>query len=88
MRAQSVINDIMSSVTYIISLDYYNSIWLVDCGAANKILDVIGNRVISGLLLTHVHYDHIYGIKTIMNMYPGCKYTQMKLESKACPLQL
>lgn len=78
MIVQNVVNDIMSSVTYVISLEGSNSVWLVDCGAANKIMDIVGDRTISGILLTHVHYDHIYGITNILKLYPDCKvYTNM-----------
>lgn len=72
MQAESIVNSIMSSVTYILSEDGYDYVWLVDCGDASKIVEVIGNKRIAGVLLTHAHYDHIYGLPTILDIYPTC----------------
>ena len=62
----------MSSVTYILSEDGYDYVWLVDCGDADKIYDTIGDKRIKGVLLTHAHYDHIYGLPAILERFPEC----------------
>lgn len=73
MVVQNVVNSVMSSMTYVLSEDGCRDVWLVDCGDVYKILGIVGNRKIKGILLTHAHYDHIYGIPKILELYPECK---------------
>ena len=47
--------------------------WLVDCGDFDKVEDVIGSQTIAGVLLTHAHFDHIYGLPALLQKYPACK---------------
>lgn len=72
MRAKSIVNPIMSSVTYVLSEEWNDKVWLVDCGDVDKIVNEIGDRGLKGVLLTHAHYDHIYGLRHILNLYPDC----------------
>lgn len=73
MEVHRIINSIFNSNTYILDNEE-NSIWLVDCGDIEPILDYSRkhNRVISGVFLTHIHYDHIYGLPKLLKIYPGC----------------
>lgn len=72
MTVDSIVNSIMTSMTYILSEEGCDYVWLVDCGDASRIVDVVGGRQIVGVLLTHAHYDHIYGLPTILNLFPSC----------------
>lgn len=72
MTVDSIVNCIMSSVTYILSEESSDYVWLVDCGDADKIYDTIGEKRIKGVLLTHAHYDHIYGLPAILDTYHEC----------------
>ena len=49
-----------------------DEVWLVDCGDADRIIEAIKGKVIKGVLLTHAHSDHIYGLEDILNKYPHC----------------
>lgn len=45
--------------------------WLVDCGDVGHVAEMIDERGLSlkGVFLTHVHYDHIYGLNELRGRY-------------------
>lgn len=47
-----------------------SAVWLVDCGDFDKVLEKIGDREIAGVLLTHAHFDHIYGLPELLSLFP------------------
>ena len=63
-------NRIFNSRTYILSKEGSDEVWLVDCGDADRLLERIGNKSIKGVLLTHAHSDHIYGLEDLINQFP------------------
>ena len=69
------INSRFTSNTYIISHPQYENVWIVDPGDVQPIINWIdsnGKKTVSGILLTHAHFDHIYGINNILDLYPQC----------------
>ena len=67
-------NSFFSSRTYWLSDNTNKKIWLVDCGDIEKVIKQISAQsVIAGVLLTHVHFDHIYGLNKLLSLYPNCK---------------
>lgn len=44
--------------------------WLVDCGDFAKVLDIIRGKHVIGVLLTHTHSDHIYGLSDLLKTFP------------------
>lgn len=69
------INSRFTSNTYILSHPQYENVWIVDPGDVQPIINWIdsnGKKNVSGILLTHAHFDHIYGINDILNLYPQC----------------
>lgn len=67
-------NSFFSSRTYWLSEIQVNKIWLVDCGDIEEVIKQIpSHSVIVGVLLTHVHFDHIYGLNKLLSLYPNCK---------------
>ena len=72
MTVTGVVNSIMSSMTYVLSEEGYDYVWLVDCGDTEKIQEIIGHNRVKGILLTHAHYDHIYGIPRLLELFPDC----------------
>ncbi len=66
-----IVNSIFNYRTYILSEDQADYVWLVDCGDFDKVLAKIGNKTIKGVLLTHIHYDHIYGLKDFLESFPN-----------------
>ena len=66
-------NSFFFSRTYWLSEKQDNKIWLVDCGDIEEVIKQIPTQsVIAGVLLTHVHFDHIYGLNRLMKMMPDC----------------
>ena len=70
MRIQRIINSVFTSNTFVLTEDDLPYCWLVDVGDVEPIIDIVGNRELKGILLTHTHYDHIYGINKIVERFP------------------
>ncbi len=49
-------------------------VWLVDCGDTENVMDnlPVFSKVV-GVLLTHVHFDHIYGLNDLVRQFPQCR---------------
>ena len=45
---------------------------MVDVGDIEPILEMVGERVVKGVFITHTHYDHIYGINRLVEQFPDC----------------
>ena len=73
LTVSSISNRIFNSRTYIIEVPEAASVWLVDCGDFDKVLEHIGEKVIAGVLLTHAHFDHIYGLPALLERFPQCR---------------
>lgn len=66
-------NRIFNSRTYILSKEGSDEVWLVDCGDTDRVLERVGNKRIEGVLLTHTHSDHIYGLEALIDYCPEVK---------------
>ena len=69
------VNSRFGSNTYIISHSKHNDVWLIDPGDTDVIFKWMKNQTkqsITGVLLTHAHFDHIYGLNDIVTHYPIC----------------
>ena len=64
-----VINEVLKSITYILPVGSRKDCWLVDCGDIDKIVEK-GWQVL-GVLLTHAHFDHIYGLNRLIEIFPS-----------------
>ena len=67
MLIRQVVNSVFNSCTYVIS--HGDGSWLVDCGDVDQILPCIDGRV-EGVLLTHAHFDHIFGLNNLLSIFP------------------
>jgi len=72
---EKCINLEFNSNTYIIRNSINSSnVYLVDIGTEQALeLCVKLNLNIKGLFLTHDHYDHILGLKQLINLFPDCE---------------
>lgn len=73
-----ITNKVFNSRTYIISSTDCDRVWLVDCGDTDRALELIGEKNVEGVLLTHAHSDHIYGLEELIKRFPSVKiYTNV-----------
>lgn len=71
IRVERFINTFYTSNTYILSSDGANYVWLVDCGDyVSKIREHLLGKYVRGVLLTHTHADHIYGLNDLIEDFP------------------
>lgn len=78
LHVSHIVNSVFTSRTYILSIKDSREFWMVDCGDVNPLLKVLeemsgGSFVVKGVLLTHVHYDHIYGLPQLTERFPLLK---------------
>lgn len=70
IRVSHHVNTVYSSVSYVLFNDEERTCWVVDVGDCDKICKMIGEYELRGIFLTHVHYDHIYGLNNMQVLYP------------------
>jgi glyoxylase-like metal-dependent hydrolase (beta-lactamase superfamily II) len=79
----SIVNSVISSKTYVLGDVRKEEFWLVDCGDTQRVLEKLsiisdGKYRIKGVLLTHAHYDHIYGLPNLVKTFSNTKvYTNL-----------
>lgn len=74
IQIKCIINSVLNSCTYILSNNYSDNYYLIDCGDIKSVLDYIPiTGIIQGVFLTHVHYDHFYGLPKLLMSFPDCK---------------
>ena len=78
-RLSVITNSIFSSRTYIFEASLDAPVWLIDCGDFDKVLEQIGERPVAGVLLTHAHFDHIYGLPELLHRFPQAKIVTNKV---------
>lgn len=70
LRVTHHLNTVFSSVSYILFDDVQRFCWIVDVGDCEAICNLIEGYDLKGILLTHIHYDHIYGLNDLQHLYP------------------
>ena len=78
MKISHIVNTIYSSRTYCLSGNGGVKIWLVDCGDIVPLMKLLHSISgdgfkIEGVLLTHAHYDHMYGLPRLREPFPEVK---------------
>jgi hydroxyacylglutathione hydrolase len=69
-------NEILSSNSYIIHSNDDTCVWLVDPGESKQLLKWVeeNDKKVKGILLTHSHIDHIYGVNDICEKFDTTIY--------------
>ena len=83
-----IVNTIYSSRTYVLSQKGNLSVWLVDCGDVPPLIDYLSSLgedlfKIEGVLLTHAHYDHMYGLPKLTDLFPSLRVYTNEIGEKA-----
>ena len=67
-----IVNSVFESNTYLAISRNYGLCFLIDCGDPIPIIENINNRglPLKGIFITHSHFDHIYGLDSIIDEYP------------------
>ena len=74
IHVERIVNSIFESNTFVVSYDGSSDIWLVDVGDMDKVLDILPPGAdVKGVLLTHTHFDHIYGMNLLHKSFPRCR---------------
>ena len=68
MEIRQVVNTVFNSCSYVLTQD--GASWIVDCGDVDLLLPHIGNTL-RGVMITHSHFDHIYGLNRLLSLFPG-----------------
>ena len=71
LKVDYITNSVFNSRTYFLFEDDSDKVWLVDCGDVEPLLPIVGSRKIEGVLLTHAHFDHIYGLPSLLERFPN-----------------
>lgn len=72
LKVEAIENSIFDSITWLLSDSESDWVWLVDCGDIAPIIDKSGGKRVKGVLLTHAHFDHIYGLPALISLFPEC----------------
>ena len=70
LTVEYITNRVFNSRTYVLTRPDCDNVWLVDCGDTDRVLELINGKTVEGVLLTHAHSDHIYGLEALMKQFP------------------
>lgn len=70
MKIEKIIVGNLECNCYLLEID--GSVLVIDPGDdSDKIINMIGNRLVDGIIITHYHFDHIGALGNIVSKY-GC----------------
>lgn len=73
MKVDRIVNSFLQSNTFVLSNGGEGEVCLVDIGDVEPVLNLLDGRKVGKLLLTHAHYDHVYGINELLANFPNCE---------------
>lgn len=89
MEILSIVNSVSNSKTYLLHKIGFDKAWLVDIGDIEPVLDFVqkNNLIVEGIFLTHGHFDHFYGLQSLVKHFPKSKvyataYTKQAIGSE------
>ncbi len=73
MIVKRIQNTLYSSNSYLIYCNTSHDAWLVDVGDFEEIFKFLPEeKQIKGAFITHAHNDHIYGLNSLIEVFPDC----------------
>ena len=75
VKIYDITNTIFASKTYILYREGEDESWLVDIGDIEPVLSFLEskNLTVAGVFITHAHFDHIYGLESLVQKFPRCR---------------
>jgi len=76
VEVERFINSRFNSNTYIIAHPEHDNVWIVDPGDTDDVFEwmrVHSKTTVTEVLLTHSHFDHMYGINEVISRFPSVK---------------
>lgn len=75
IQIKDITNTIFKSKTYIIYKEEDNKSWIVDIGDYEPVISFLDEKhlILAGVFITHGHFDHIYGLPSLIEQYSDCK---------------
>ena len=75
IEIHDITNTIFTSKTYILYHEGEDKAWLVDIGDIEPVMAFLKekNLKVEGVILTHAHFDHIYGLEALVEQFHDCK---------------
>lgn len=75
IQVKVIVNSIFTSKTFILFCEGTDKAWLVDIGDIEPVVAFLQEKMlmVEGVFLTHGHFDHIYGLLSLLEHYPNCK---------------
>ena len=68
MVVSRLVNKLFTSCTWVL-----DGKWLIDCGDVEPLLPLLDGGQVQGVLLTHGHFDHIYGLNDLCSRFPDAR---------------
>jgi len=81
------INSRFTSNSYIIYSSENEEVWIVDPGDFSPLYDWMhanDKTNVKGVLITHVHFDHIYGVNELYSKFPSTIFYVYNEEGIKC----
>lgn len=75
MLIKKYVNSIFTSNSYLLYKEEVKGVWVIDPGDSIPIIEWLNqnNKILNGILVTHAHFDHIYGINDLLEKFPDTK---------------
>lgn len=85
IQVKEIVNSIFTSKTYILYREGEEWVWLVDIGDVDPVESFLEahSLTVKGVLLTHGHFDHIYGLPRLVERFPKCSVFSTEFTKRA-----
>jgi len=70
IKVDRLVNSIFNSNSYLLSRPDRDYAWIIDPGDSAPLINKLGTHNLKGILLTHSHFDHIYGLNDLIKIFP------------------
>ena len=74
LQIKEIVNSVFTSKSYFLYKVGDNRAWIVDIGDIDPVVSFCeeNSLTLKGVFLTHGHFDHIYGLISLLQRFPEC----------------